>query len=248
MGWSARRSVRLRGFLNLILQLDILIERRDVGLWIASLLFYWGTVGTILTCLLAAFAGPVVLSSNTVPRPHALPILTPALEKFFISWPQLFYGMGVHGHMITSLYMMFPAYIALAILAIVKYPGASGFLFPRGDFKDVVDHIFYWAAVISAGVPSALAFWGASKAWITLVDQLHVFLGWFWIVISMVCMGMAFRMVLIALTSIWQLIVGERLPRFTRKIAEEDPWYRLVTKPLGEEEAAPVKAAAAAAH
>jgi len=226
---SLKKSVRLRGLLNLFLQIDVLAKTRDIGFWIAVELFYLGCIGTILTSLIAAFAGPVIMKANTVPRPHALPIISPELEKMFISWPQLYYGLGEHGHIITALYFWLPAYVALIVLAIIGYPGARKFLWPHNDFRDFVDHALLWIAFISAGLPNVALALDIPGLTPELMLAVHRIVGWLWIVISMVCMGVVFRVVAIALTSIWQLILGERLPGFMKKVAEVDPWYQMIT-------------------
>lgn len=230
---ALKKSVRLRGLLNLFLQIDVLAKTRDPGFWIAVLLFYIGCIGTILTSLVAAFAGPVMMKANTVPTPDALPIISPELKKVFISWPQLYYGLGVHGHMITALYFWLPAYVALIVLAVIGYPGARKFLWPRGDFRDFVDHILLWIAFITAGLPNIALMLNIPGLTPELMLATHRIIGWLWVVISMVSMGVAFRVTAIVLTSIWQLILGKRLPGFMKRVAEIDPWYQMVTAEIG---------------
>ncbi|HID42081.1 MAG TPA: hypothetical protein EYP33_08030 [Pyrodictium sp.] len=224
---------RLRALFDLVLQLSVLRRRRDLGEWLAVWLTYLGLVGAILTAIITAATRGVVLAANTVLRPHALPIISPALEKLFISWPQLAIGIGYHAHIITALYFAAPAYTAALVAAfLLKDEWLRGFLFPRGiNARDVSDHLLLVLSFLTAWAAAVIAPRMAAEG--ALVPGLqalapHIAIGTFWIIYSLAIRGLAYRVVGTALMLLYVVVFNRYPERVFRDILEEDPWGSLL--------------------
>ncbi len=228
VGWFRHHLVpRLRALFNLVLNIEYLIKTKDFGAWLASWLTYLGIVGATLTAIIVGATRGVIYAANTVLRPHALPIISPALERMFISWPQLAIGMGFHAHIITALYFAAPAYTAALIMAAIGDERLKKFLFPRGlNAKDVADHLFLWAVFITAGIVGVAAPALASRGVLAAGWQLlapHIALGVLWLIYSLSARGLAYRFIGLALTLVFALIFN-MLPKEVFADLRQDPW------------------------
>ncbi|BES80963.1 hypothetical protein [Pyrodictium abyssi] len=225
--------LRLRALFDLVLQLSVLRRRRDIGEWLVVWLTYLGIVGAILMAIVTAATRGVILAANTVLRPHALPIISPELEKIFISWPQLAIGMGYHAHIITALYFAAPAYTAAFIAAfLLKDEWLRKFLFPRGiNIRDLSDHLLlvlsFATAVMVAVIAPRMAASGALVPGLQALAP-HIAVGTFWIIYSLAIRGLAYRIVGAALGLLYVVIFNHYPREAFRDLFEEDPWVSLL--------------------
>ena len=234
-GWLHSHLLpRVRALLNLVLNLDVLLRTRDPGSWLATWLTYLGIVGGVLTAIITAATRGVIYAANNVLRPHALPIISPALEKMFISWPQLAIGMGFHAHIITTLYMAAPAYTAATLLAtLARDETARSLLLPRGpNAKDTLDHILLILAFTTAAAAGPLA---ASHptlpaaGWQMLAP--HIAAATLWIIYSLATRGLAYRTIGLALTLLYTAIFNSP-PREAFKDLHENKWAKPMLESL----------------
>ncbi len=224
---------RIRGLIELVLQLEVLIKTREPGRWLIALLVYLGLLGSMLTAVIAGLTKLVTMASNVVPRPHALPMIGPWWEKLFISWPQWFYGLGLHGHIITGLYFAAAAYtVALVAALLGRDEWLYGFLFgEKLGLKEFFDHLLLWLTFVFGAAPVFLAplikaAGGIMPGFQSLL--VHGILGYLWIGYSMATRGLAYRVVAAAFICIYQVIFGLRYPKVYSDLLEKDPWIKLL--------------------
>ena len=224
---------RIKGLLDLVLNISVLLARRDFGEWLATWMLYLGIVGATLTAIIVSATRGVILAANTVLRPHALPIISPSIEKFFISWPQLAIGMGFHAHIITGLYFAAPAYTAIAIGAyLLRDKWLEKALFPRGYLgKDLLDHLLFITTLTTAGIAGILgeyikAAGGLAPGFQALAP--HIAISILWLIYSLAYRGLAYRTIggALALLSVTLL---NSVPKALSDL-QEDPWIGLMLK------------------
>ena len=227
-GWLREHLYpRIRALFDLVLNLSYLAATKDIGAWLLSWLTYLGVVGAMLTAIITAATRGVIYAANNVLRPHALPIISPALEKMFFSWPQLAVGMGFHAHIITGLYFAAPAYTAALLLALAGDRRLRSFLFPKGpNAKDVLDHLLFWlvlatAIVAGAAAPELAAHGLPAAGWQVLAP--HIAVSVFWIIYSLGVRGLAYRAAGLALTLVYAVITNMK-PLEAFRDLEGDPW------------------------
>lgn len=225
---KAHLAPRIRALFDLVLNLSYLVKTKDFGAWLLTWLTYLGIVGSMLTAIITAATRGVIYAADAVLRPHALPIISPALEKLFISWPQLAIGLGFHAHIITGLYFAAPAYTAALLLAALGERRLREFLFPRGvNAKDMLDHLLLWlvfATAIAAGVAAPYyADTLPAAAWQLLAP--HIAVSILWIIYSLAVRGMAYKAAGLALTLVFAAVANMR-PLEAFRDLEKDPWAK----------------------
>ncbi len=218
---------RIRALIDLVLNISVLLARRDIGEWLVTWMFYLGLVGATLTAILVSATRGVIIAANTVLRPHALPIISPELEKMFISWPQLAIGMGFHAHIITGLYFAAPAYTAIAIGAyILRDKWLEKVLFPRGYMgRDILDHLLLIAVFVTAWAVAIIGpYLRALNALAPGFQALapHIAVAILWLIYSLAFRGIAYRTVGAALALLSRMIIN-RVPERLSDL-REDPW------------------------
>ncbi len=226
---------RIRGLIDLFLQIELLIKSRDPALWIISLLTYLGILGSMVTAVLGAVSKLVAVASNIVPRPHALPIIGPWWEHLFVSWPQWFYGLGLHGHIITGLYIAAAAYTVALIAGVVGDSRLYGFVFGKEGLNvhEFFDHLLLWLTFIFGAAPVFLGplvikAGGVFPGFQALL--VHDILGFIWMAYSIATKGFGYRLVAAAFIQIYQIIFGLRFPKVYSDLLEEDPWIKYMKR------------------
>ncbi|AEM38654.1 hypothetical protein Pyrfu_0785 [Pyrolobus fumarii 1A] len=224
---------RIVALFDLVLNLRVLLKRRDVGEWLVTWLLYLGIVAAALTAIIVGATRGVIYAANTVLRPHALPIISPELEKFFISWPQLAIGMGYHAHIITGLYFAAPAYTAAVVGAyLLRSKWLERVLFPRGyTGRDILDHLLFIATLLTAWAVAIIGPYLASMNALAPGLQAlapHIAVGSIWLIYSLVFRGLAYRTIGTALALISKILVN-RIPKTLADLTE-DPWASLLLK------------------
>ncbi len=207
---------RIIALFDLVLNIRVLIKRRDVGEWLVSWMLYLGIVGATLTAIIVGATRAVIYAANTVPRPHALPIISPELERFFISWPQLAIGMGYHAHIITGLYFAAPAYTAALIGGLLLGDRMlRNLLFPDGyTGRDILDHVLLAATFILAWSAAVIGPYLASlNALAPGLEALapHIAVSILWLIYTLAFRGLGYRLIGTALALLSKVIIN-RVP------------------------------------
>ena len=230
--WTREHIVpRIKALIDLVLNISVLLKRRDFGEWLSTWMLYLGVVGATLTAIIVGATRGVILAANAVLRPHALPIISPELERLFISWPQLAIGMGFHAHMITGLYFAAPAYTVIVIGAyLLRDRWLEKVLFPRGYLgRDLLDHLLFIATLVSAGIAGLLgeyirAAGGLAPGFQALAP--HIAISMLWLIYSLAYRGLAYRTVGGALALLSRVLFNS-VPRALSDL-EKDPWIGIM--------------------
>ncbi len=229
-GWVAEHIVpRIKSLIDLVLNISVLVSRRDFGEWLVTWMLYLGIVGATLTAIIVSATRGVIFVANTALRPHALPIVSPELSRFFLSWPQLAIGIGFHAHIITGLYFAAPAYTAIAIGAyLLRDKWLEKVLFPRGyTGRDILDHLLLIATFLSAWAASVIGPYlrnvGALAPGLQALAP-HIAVALLWLIYSLAFRGIAYRLIGTALALVSRIIVN----RVPEKLSDlrRDPWAR----------------------